>query len=216
MSVKRLVSCSPSQPMKFIFLLWITIRGIFDASVWATAVWCILGYFSNVLWLQCFGISIAIHLIRNWPFVEYVRVHTKQDCLIYMRRESTLVGFAIMLATLISILPTVAAIILLSLLQVWTHLETHWLHTWLFVACVVYNLSRSSGARRMAVLSNDFLRSHRGFTITRTHPAAGAVVENVVEQPHCEERVGSQESFRKVARSAQNAANGSRARVIDV
>ena len=80
--------------MKFIFLLWITIRGTFDASVWATAVWCILGYFSNVLWLQCFAISIAIHLIWNWPFKEYTRVHTKEDCLIYMRRESMLVGFA--------------------------------------------------------------------------------------------------------------------------
>jgi hypothetical protein len=102
--------CSVSQRMKFIFLLWITIRGTFDASVWATAVWFILGYFSNVLWLQCFGISIAIHLILNWPFVDYTRVHTKGDCLIYMRCESLLVGFAIMVAPILSILPTIAAI----------------------------------------------------------------------------------------------------------
>jgi hypothetical protein len=208
--------CSVLQRMKFIFLLWITIRGTFDASVWATAVWCILGYFSNVLWLQCFGISIAIHLILNWPFVDYTRIHTKEDCLIYMRRESLLVGFAIMLAPILSTLPTIAAILLLSMLQVWTHLETHWLHTWLFVACIVYNLARSSGTRRMAVLSNDFLWSHRGVSIMRTHPAAGAVVDNAVEQPHCVERVGSQESFSKAARSAQNATKGPRVRVIDV
>jgi hypothetical protein len=34
----------------------------------------------------------------------------------------------------------------------------------------------------MAVLSNDFLRSHSGVSIMRTHPAAGAVVDNVVER----------------------------------
>ena len=197
-------------------LLWITIRGTFDASAWATAVWCILGYFSNVLWLQCFAISIAIHLIWNWPFVEYTRIHTKEDCLIYMRRESMLVGFAIMLAPILSIIPTIAAIVLLSMLEVWTHLETHWLHTWLFVACVVYNLVRSRGRRRMAVLSNDLLRSHRGVSVMRTHPAAAAVVENVVEQRRCKERVGSQESLGNAARPAQNAAKGSRVRVIDV
>ena len=191
-------------------------RGTFDASVWATAVWCILGYFSNVLWLQCFAISIAIQLIWIWPFKEYTRIYTKEDCLIYMRRESMLVCFAIMLAPILSIIPAIAAIALLSMLELWTHLETHWLHTWLFVACVVYNVARSSGTRRMAVLSNDFLRSHRGVSIMRTHPAAAAAVENVVEPPRCEERVGSQESLGKAAKSAQNAAKGFRVRVIDV
>jgi len=137
--------------MKFLFLLWITIRGTFEASVWATAVWCLLYSFTNVLWLQCFWVFIPIHFLWNMSFVEYVSTHTKQDCLFYMRRESMLVGVAILLAPIISILPTAAAIILLSVLQVWTHLETHWLHTWLFVACVVYILSRGSGRRRRAV-----------------------------------------------------------------
>src|ERR1700730_17519900 len=49
---------------------------------------------------------------------------------------------------------TVAAILLLSVLQIWTNLETHWLHTLLFVACVVYNCSRTRGRRRLAVLAN--------------------------------------------------------------
>ena len=148
--------------MKFLFLLWIIIRGTFDASVLATAVWCILSYFSNVLWLQYFGIFIAIHFISKMSFLKYIGTHTKQDCLDYMRIESALVGLSIVHALILSTLPTVAAIVLLSLLEVWTRLETHWLHTWLFVACVIYNLSRVSGKRRMAVLANDLSRSHRG------------------------------------------------------
>ena len=48
----------------------------------------------------------------------------------------------------------IAAIVLLSLVQVWTNLETHWLHTLLFVACVVYSFSRAKGKRRMVVLAN--------------------------------------------------------------
>ena len=140
--------------MKFLFLLWITVRGCFDASVWATSVWCVLCYFSNVLWLQCFGVSVAIHFISNLPFVNYINSHTKQNCLVYMRLESASVGLSVILALLLSPLLTIAAIALLSLLQVWTNLETHWLHTLLFVACVIYNLARASGKQRLAALAN--------------------------------------------------------------
>jgi hypothetical protein len=140
--------------MKFLFLLWITIRGTFDASVWATAAWCILCYFSNVLWLQCFGMFMTIHFVSNMHLVNYINTHTKQNCLIYMRIESVLVGLSIALGLILSPLLTVGAIALLSVLQVWTSLETHWLHTLLFVACVVYILSRADGKRRMATLVN--------------------------------------------------------------
>jgi hypothetical protein len=133
--------------MKFLLLLWITIRGTFEAAVWATAVWCILYSFTNVLWLQCFWVFIPIHFIWNMSCVEYVRTHTKRDCFCYMLIESISVGLSIIHALIISILPTIAAIVLLSLLEVWTNLETHWLHTWLFVACVVYSLSRRESVR---------------------------------------------------------------------
>lgn len=142
--------------MKFLFLLWITIRGTFEAAVWATAVWCILYSFTNVLWLQCFWVFIPIHFIWNMSFVEYARTHTKRDCFCYMLIESISVGLSIIHAVIISILPTIAAIVFLSLLEVWTNLETHWLHTWLFVACVVYSLSRRSRKRRMAHTSPVF------------------------------------------------------------
>jgi len=163
--------------MKFLFLLWITIRGTFEASVWATAAWCILYSFTNILWLQCFWVFIPIHFIWNMSFVEYVRTHTKQDCLFYMRQESMFVGLSIIHAIIISILPTIAAIVLLSLLEVWTNLETHWLHTWLFVACVVYNLSRASGKRTMAV-PNDFLQSDR--SVREVHPSRGIFAKQAI------------------------------------
>jgi hypothetical protein len=153
-SYKDVGRANLSQPIKFLFLLWVIFRGIFDSSVLATAVWCILCYFSNVLWLQCFGIFIAIYFISNIPFVNYIKIHTKQDCLIYMRTESALVGCSIILSLILSPLLTVAAIVLLSLLEVWTNLETHWLHTLLFVTCVDYILLRASGQRKMAMLAN--------------------------------------------------------------
>ena len=171
--------------MKFLFLLWITIRGIFEASVWATAAWCLLYSFTNVLWLQCFWVFIPIHIIWNMSFVEYVRTHTKQDCLSYMRIESMSVGLSIIHALILSILPTIAAIVLLSLLEVWTNLETHWLHTWLLVACIVYSFARRSGKRRIAVPVNDFLQSHGSAREVQTSPgifvrqAIGHVVKPV-------------------------------------
>jgi hypothetical protein len=140
--------------MKLLFLLWITIRGAFDAAVQATAVWCILCYFSNVLWLQCFGLFLAIQFLSNIRLVNYIKTHTKQDCLIYVRLESALVGLSIIHGLVLAPLLTVAAIVLLSLIQLWTNLETHWLHTLLFVACGIYNFSRTSGKRRMAVMVN--------------------------------------------------------------
>jgi hypothetical protein len=144
--------------MKFLFLFWIAIRGILDVSIGATAAWCAIYSFSSVSWLQCFWIILAIHFVGNLSFVKTVRTQTREDCFAYIRRESMLVGLSIISAPILAILPTVAVIVLLTLLQVWTNLETHWLHTWLFVACVVYNLSRGSGKRRMAV-PNDFLQS---------------------------------------------------------
>jgi hypothetical protein len=150
-AVQRRAWCTrATQLMKFLFLLWMAIRSIFDAAVWATAGWCILYSFTNVLWWQCFGIFLAIHFLWNWSFVKYVSTHTKRDCFFYTRSESISVGCAIIHALILSIIPTVVAIILLSLLEVWTNLETHWLHTWLFVACLVYILSRAGGKRRMA------------------------------------------------------------------
>ena len=137
--------------MKFLFLLWIAMAGIFDASIWATAAWCVLYSFSSVSWLQCFWISLAIHFIGNLSCIKYISTHTREDFFSYIRRESMLVGLFIVSAPIISILPTAAAIVLLSLLQVWTKLETHWLHTWLLVTCLVYILLRVREARKMAL-----------------------------------------------------------------
>jgi hypothetical protein len=138
-------------PMKFLFLFWIAIRGILDVSIGATAAWCALYSFSSVSWLQCFWIILAIHFFGNLSFVKIVRTQTREDCFAYIRRESMLVGLSIISAPILAILPTVAVIVLLSLLQVWTNLETHWLHTWLLVTCLAYVLLRVREARKMAL-----------------------------------------------------------------
>jgi hypothetical protein len=204
--------------MKFLFLLWIAIGGIFNASVWATAAWCVLYSFSSILWLQCFWIFLAIRFIGSPSFVKYISTHTREDCFSYMRREARLVGLSIIFAPIISILPSVAAIVFLSLLQVWTNLETHWLHTWLLVTCLVYHLLRGREMRRIGLhLNCGPLQRPRSIWKLRIDPGAGIVAKGVVEQPHGEESVGSPHPPGKVARSAQKAANGSRSvRVIDV
>jgi len=204
--------------MKFLFLLWITIRGIFDASVWATAVWCLLYSFTNVLWLQCFWIFLAIHLIGNLSFWKYICTQTRRDCFSYLRLDLMFVGLSILYAPIISILPTVAVIVLLSFLQTWTDLETHWLHTCLFVTCVVYNVLRGREKRRMALPANSsLLQRHRSIWKLRTDAGTGMVAKDVVEPPRCKEWLGSQEPSDKVARLAEKAVNRCRsARVIDV
>ena len=173
--------------MKVLFLLWIAMRCILDAAAWATALWCLLYSFTSVQWLQCFWVFLAIHFVGNLPSAKYIRTHTRRDCLALMRRESVLVCLSILCAPIIAILPAIASILLLSYLQAWTNLETHWLHTLLFVTCVVYNLLRGREKRRKALHEN----SERA------------------------EWVGSLDSEGKVVKSAPR--NGSRSvRVIDV
>jgi hypothetical protein len=204
--------------MKFLFLLWITMEGIFDASIWATAAWCVLYSFSNVSWLQCFWISLAIHFVGSLSSVKYIRTHTREDCFSYIRRESKLIGLCIISAPILSILPTVGAIVFLSLLQVWTNLETHWLHTWLLVACLVYNLCRVREARKMALQVNNqlFQRSGRIWKL-RSDPEARIAAKHAAGQPYRGDWPGSRKSSAKVAGRSRKAAHGSRSvRVIDV
>jgi hypothetical protein len=204
--------------MKFLLLLWITIRASFDASVWATAVSCLFYAFANVAWLQCFWIFLALQLIGELSFVKKIATRTKHECFTYLRRESILVGLSILYAPLLSILPTVAVIVLLSYLQTLTDLETHWLHAWLFVACVVYLLLRGREKRRMGLQVNSKgSRSQGSVWMRRTDPGARMAAKEGKGQAHCEECAGPQRSTVKVARMAQKAAHGSRsARVIDI
>jgi hypothetical protein len=171
-----------------------------------------------VSWLQCFWIFLAIRFFGNLSFATYISTHTKEDCFSYLRREATLVGLSAIFAPIIATVPTVAAIVLLSLLQVWTHLETHWLHTWLLVTCLVYHLLRGREMRRMGLYPNSKpLQTPRSIRKLRMDPVAGIMAKGRVEQPPCQEWVGSPHPPRKVVRSAQKAAKGSRSvRVIDV
>ena len=204
--------------MKFLFLLWITIRAILDACVWATAVWCLLYSFTSVLWLQWFWIFLAIHFLGNLSFRKYISTHTERDCGSYMRLESKLVGLSILSAPIIAVIPAAAAILLLSFIQVWTNLETHWLHTFLFVTCLVDILLTVRKRRTMALHAKaQLLPRRRSVRPQGMAPGAGFVAMDVAEQHYGEARVGSPGPFDQVPRSAQKSVSGSRSlRIIDV
>jgi hypothetical protein len=191
--------------------------GIFDASIWATAIWCVLYSFSTVSWLQCFWISLAIRFIGSLSFLKYIRTHTGEDCFSYIRREWKMIALFIISAPILSILPTIGAILLLSFLQVWTNLETHWLHTWLLVTCLVYNLCRVCDARKMALQANNQLFQRSGsIWKTKSDPGARIGAKDEVGQPDHEDRPGWQ-SPAKVAGTSRKAARGPRSvRVIDI
>jgi hypothetical protein len=204
--------------MKFLFLLWIAMVGIFDASIWATAAWCGLYSFITVSWLQCFWISLAIGSIGSLSFLKYITTHTREDCSSYIRRESKLIFLSVISAPILSILPTAGAILLLRLIQVWTNLETHWLHSWLLVTCLVYNLCRVREARKMARQANHqlFQRS-RSIWKMRSDPGARIGTKDEVEQPYREDRPGWRKSSAKVAGPSRKVARGPHSvRVIDV
>jgi hypothetical protein len=204
--------------MKFLFLLWIAMVGIFDASIWATAIWCVLYSFSTVSWLQCFWISLAIRFIGSLSFLKYIRTHTGDDCFSYIRREWKLIALFIISAPILSILPTIGAILLLSFLQFWTNLETHWMHTWLLVTCLVYNLCRVCDARKMALQANNQLFQKSGsIWKMKSDPGAGIGAKDEAGQPHREDRPGWPESPAEVAGTSRKAARGLRSvRVIDI
>jgi hypothetical protein len=204
--------------MKFLFLLWIAMVGIFDASILATAAWCGLYSFSTVSWLQCFWISLAIVFIGSLSFRKYITTHAREDCFSYIRRESKLIFLSIIFAPILSILPTAGAILLLSFLQVWTNLETHWLHSWLLVTCLVYNLCRVREARKMALqVNNQLFQRSRSIWKIRSDPGARVEAKDEVGQPYREDRPGWRNSPAKVAGPSRKAARGPRSvRVIDV
>jgi hypothetical protein len=206
-----------SLRIKFFFLLWIIIRSTFDAAVSATAAWCILYAFPKVLWPQCFWAFLAIHFIWDLSLVKYVRTHTRQDCFLYLRLESISVVLSTFYGLVLSLLPAIAVIVFLSLMEVYTGLKTHWLHTWLLVACVIYVLSRGRGKRRMALRVNDFSQSQPGIRKDQNPPGPGDEWKFVVEQCPREDRVGSREYSGKATRSAPPGAKRSHVgRVIDV
>jgi hypothetical protein len=204
--------------MKFLFLLWIAIRGILDVSIGATAAWCALYSFSSVSWPQCFWIILAIHFVGNLSLVKLIKTQTREDCFAYIRRESMLVALSIISAPILAILPTVAVIVLLSLLQFLTNLETHWLHTWLLVTCLAYILLRVREGRKMVLRANS-QRSQSPGSIWKTRFDSGARIgaRDAVEQPPRNGWIGSRKPLGKNPGSAPKAPQSPRSRrVIDV
>src|SRR5258708_12927224 len=145
---KSLLYTHVSRIIKFVFLLWVAFWSVIDASIWATASWCLLGYF-KILWFQCLWVFMIVQLVWNIPAMKYGSTRTSEDCLLYMRRESMSIGVALFLALATSIIPTAAAILLLSLSELWTNLQTHCLHTWLGVTCAPYISATPTHKKRL-------------------------------------------------------------------
>src|SRR5258708_37146933 len=103
---------------------------------------------------------MLVHLVWNIPAMKYGSTRTSEDCLLYMRRESSSIGVALFLALATSIIPTAAAILLLSLSELWTNLQSHWLHPGLGVKCALYIAAKASQTTRMTT-----------YTRVRTAPA---------------------------------------------
>src|SRR5258705_2696458 len=141
-AVQRFLYTHVFRIIKFLFLLWVAFWSVIDASIWATASWCLLGYF-KILWFQCFWVFMLVHLVWNIPAMKYGSTRTSEDCLLYMRRESMSMGVALFLALATSLIHTAAAILLLTLSQHWTNLQTHWLHTWLRVTYARHNAAKA-------------------------------------------------------------------------
>jgi hypothetical protein len=92
---------------------------------------------------------MLVHFFWNIPAIRYGSTRTNEDCLLYMRRELMSTGVALILALATSIIPTAAAILLLSVLELWTNLQTHWLHTWFCVTCALYIAVKAREKKRL-------------------------------------------------------------------
>jgi hypothetical protein len=183
----------------------------------ATAAWCVLYLFTKVLWPECFWVFVSIHLISDFSLSKYVRTHTRQDCFLYLRLESISVVLSTLHGLVLSLLPAIAVIVFLSLIEVYTGLKTHWFHTWLLVACVIYVFSRGQGKQRLALRVNDFSECQPSIRKDRNLPGTGDEWKVVVEKYSREDRVGSRQYSSKAARSASHGARRSPVgRVIDV
>jgi hypothetical protein len=170
------------DPMKYLLIAWTLIRSCFEASVWATAAWCVLfpffrhgqplpasGGWNSLLWLQCFGLSLAVQLAINHRIITFAFKHSANGCQQFIKVDSMFVGSAILLALISSVIPAIGGIVLLNLTIRWTHMPPNWLRTWLFVLCICYSYFRSKGkqvqteeAERMVPVSTS-LRSIRSF-----------------------------------------------------
>src|SRR5258708_39407149 len=81
---------------------------------------------------------MLVQLVWNIPAMKYGSTRTSEDCLLYMRRESSSIGVALFLALATSIIPTAGAILLLSLSELSTSPPTHWLPPSLGFAASAY------------------------------------------------------------------------------
>jgi hypothetical protein len=126
--------------MIFLFAIWTFVRNIFESSVWATLVWTALEPFSPVHWLLLywgFFVLLSIFSFIAFPTERWLR----QSMLAI---DPMLVGLAVLQAAVNSLIATIIIVVIAALV----HLQTNWVHVFLFFGSGLYILWRRNGKRK--------------------------------------------------------------------
>jgi hypothetical protein len=127
--------------MKFLLILWTTLRNAFEASVWATLVWTAAEPFHPIRWIYAFWIFFTI------LFLQGLKVLGAEPWLarVMVMIDPLLVGSAIWQGVMCALIPAVVTIVVANLTSSW---HPDWLRVFLFFACGFYTLWRSNGKRK--------------------------------------------------------------------
>jgi len=145
--------------MKFLLVCWTALRLVFEAAVWATAIWCVSDCFFEIPWVLFYWVFLIVLFVHGfWVVRKFLEINLSLDTAsgsIQQRKSSlalllidlSLVGWAILMSFLTSWIPAAIVIAVISVLSLWTGRQPDWLHVWLFFACVFYLSWRQQGAR---------------------------------------------------------------------
>ena len=130
--------------MKFLLILWTTIRNAFEGAVWATLVWTASESFFDVEWIYLFWGFFAILCLQG------LKVLGAEPWLgrAMVTIDPMLVGLAIWQAVMCALIPTVIAIVVGNMISSWTQRVPDWLHVFLFFGCAFYIFWRRNGKRK--------------------------------------------------------------------
>jgi len=130
--------------MKFLVVSWTALRAAFEASVWATAFWCISDSFFDIPWIHFYWVFSIILFLNGFSVISV----SPELAGTFLKIEIMLVGLAISQSLLTSLIPSAITIVVMSFLSHWTGREPDWLHVWFVFACVFYILWRRQGKRK--------------------------------------------------------------------
>jgi hypothetical protein len=137
--------------IKPFLIAWMVMRSSFEASVWATAAWCVLYAFlrkaeaysataekHGVLWLPLFGVFLAMQFLLTSRQIGCLLNRSEKECQDFMKGDCMFVVGAILLAFITAFTPALGGIVLLYLILPWTGILADWLPWWWFLLSICY------------------------------------------------------------------------------